>query len=504
MILGRRAFLTKGLAAAGSLVFSNWLGDSPAGAATSRSKFDKALLQSKFGFKGKVLAKGEAGFEEAAIGTVWNELRPTRRPELIAQVTDEQDVAAAVKFAKANNLKVTVRGGGHNWAAPSLRNRGMLIDLTNLNKVISIDPVARKAVVQPIISNRDVQKALNAQGMSYPSGHCPPVKLSGYLLSGGMAWNQGEWGPGVGSIEAIEIVTSEGEMITASATENQDYFWAARGAGPGFFGVAVRYHLKLYPLPTAITASVYQYPYEHLIEIAEWLGPLAAKLPANVELSLFAVQAPPELAEKAKSSGGKICMVTATMFTNSLEEAKKTLCVLDTCPVRDKALMTSLIQPTTFEQLFDGSGDLWPGNLRCKVDAMFSDAPLSELFKSTKDHFEKSTSPETVLMFAIFTGPNVPAPLPDAAFSQSARLYGGPWTMWKDAASDAQQIAWHEKCVALLKPHIIGHYISESDTSAHPEYSTASFSAAKWKKLAELRKKYDPTGVFFNFTEALS
>ena len=129
----------------------------------------------------------------------------------------------------------------------------MLIDLSNLNKVISIDPEARKAVLQPIISNRDVQQALNPLGMAYPSGHCPQVKLSGYLLGGGMSWNQGAWGHGCESVEAIEMVTADGKLITASKDENQDYFWAARGAGFGFFGVVTRFHLKLHPLPQSDT-----------------------------------------------------------------------------------------------------------------------------------------------------------------------------------------------------------------------------------------------------------
>src|SRR5918998_3197062 len=93
---------------------------------------DLADLKTKFGFKGRALAASDAGFAEAAFGELWNQLQPTRHPQVIAQVTDEQDVVAAVKFARANKLKVAVRGGGHNWCNPSLRNSGMLIDLTNL------------------------------------------------------------------------------------------------------------------------------------------------------------------------------------------------------------------------------------------------------------------------------------------------------------------------------------------------------------------------------------
>ena len=444
----------------------------------------------------------DAGFDKAAFGELWNALRPNRAPQLILQVADEQDVVAAVRFARANKLKVAVRGGGHNWCSPSLRNSGVLIDLTNLNKVISIDPVARTAVLQPIISNREVQAYLKPHDLAYPSGHCPPVKLSGYLLSGGMAWNHGVWGHGAGSIEAIEMVTPAGEAITASATQNQDYFWAARGAGPGLFAVCTRYHLKLYPLPKAITASVYYYPYDKLVDVAKWLGPLASQLPSSVELSIFMVQAPPDLLEKCKSNSGKVCMVTATMFAETPEEAKATLSALDTCPLIDVCLKKSIAQPTDFEHLFDASGGLWPGNLRCKVDALFSNASAADMVASTHAHFLKA-SPKTVLMWALFTGATPPAPH-DMAFSMSGKLYGGPWTMWDQVSEDADNTAWHKKCVELLTPHINGHYVGETDTVGHPTYARASFTKANWNRLAELRKKYDPEGIFFNFTDGLT
>ena len=309
--------LSSGLAAAGSLVFGSARPTHEAVAKDlSAGGVNLGALKTDLGFKGAVLSSSDPGFAAAAFGELWNKLQPTRHPQVIAQVHDEQDVAAAVRFARANKLKVGVRGGGHNWCSPSLRNGGLLIDLTNLTKILSIDSSARKAVLQPIVSNREIQAALNPHGLSFPSGHCSTVKLSGYLLSGGMSWNHGVWGPGVGSVEAIELVSANGDTLTASATENADYFWAARGAGPGFFGVTIRYHLKLYPLPRAITASVYSYPYEHIVELAHWLDRLAPELPSSVELSLWALHAPPELAEKTRASNGKVALVTATMFAD--------------------------------------------------------------------------------------------------------------------------------------------------------------------------------------------
>ena len=466
---------------------------------------DPTDLTTKFGFKGTVLGASDAGFRSAVFGKLWNELQPARHPRLVARVADEQDVVAAVRFARAHRLKVSVLGGGHNWCAPALRSHGLLIDLGNLDKVISIDPAARKATLQPIVSNRQIQAALNPLGLSFPSGHCPTVKASGYLLSGGMSWNHGVWGPGVGSVEALEMVDSRGELITASAEQNADYFWAARGAGPGFFGVVTRYHLRLYPLPRAITASVYYYPYETVADIARWLGPLASRLPSSVELSLFVVEAPSDLSGKARSSNGKLAMVTATMFADSSEEAQAALGLLDGCPLIDRCLSRSAAQPTNFEVLSDASGALWPDKLRCKVDALFFNAPLADVFEATKDHFLTAPSAKTVFMLAVYTGAGgAPATPPDASFSMTGRLYGGPWTMWDDAADDARNIAWHETYMCLLKPYVVGHYISETDTVTHPDYARHSYTPASWQRLADLRRKLDPDGLFFDFGEGLA
>ena len=301
----RREFIGTSLVVAGSLLAGQTgaYGEDSGAAASSGGNPDLSALRKAI--KGQVLTSTDSGFEATALD-VWNKYVPIKRlPQVIVRVADEQDVVEAVKATKANKLKVVVRGGGHNWCNPSLRNGGMLIDLTNLNKVVSIDAKAHKAVVQPIISNREIQAALNAQNLSYPSGHCPQVKLSGYLLCGGMSWNQGVWGTGAGSVEAVELVTANGELITADKDHNADYYWAARGAGPGFFGVATRYHLKLYDLPKAIVCSSYYYPISEVGSVARWLESIADKLAPNIELTLFMVSAPPELAEKTKADGAR-------------------------------------------------------------------------------------------------------------------------------------------------------------------------------------------------------
>ncbi len=496
--LSRRQFVAGAAAAAGG-VFLGQTGrsESPPGAPMNIDALKRAC-------HGVVTAAGESGFEKRVYGGLWNRLVPDRAPQIVVAVADEQDVIAAISFARANKLKVVVRGGGHNWCQPSLRNGGLLIDLKDLDKVISINVAARKAVVQPIISNREIQRVLNAKGLAYPSGHCPQVKLSGYLLGGGMSWNQGVWGYGNESVEAVELVTAEGKLITANESENADYFWAARGGGYGFFGVATRYHLKLYPLPKAIHAISYYYSLNDAATVAGWLGEIASELLPSIELSFFVLTAPPELRDKAVQNGGKVCLVSATVFADSAEEAQAALEPLNDCPAMGKCLWQTSAKPVVFDELFDASGALWPEGMRNRVKAIFSNSNPGELVQALGQHMTKAPSPTTIVLFAIFTGPKVPAPLPNAALSLSARVYGGPWTMWQNATDDDSNTAWHEECVALMKPYITGYYIGETDPVAFPSEATGAFSPKSWKRLADLRDKYDPDGVFFGFFDGLA
>jgi FAD/FMN-containing dehydrogenase len=494
----RRRFVAGAAAVVGdTLLGQNCRAESPENAPMNIDALKKTC-------KGVVTAAGEPDFKERVYAGLWNRLIPDRAPQVVVRVADEQDVIAAIQFARENNLKVVVRGGGHNWCQPSLRNGGLLIDLADLNKVISIDVAARKALVQPMISNREIQRVLNAKGLAFPSGHCPQVKLSGYLLGGGMSWNQAVWGYGNESVEAVELVTADGKLITANGNENADYFWAARGAGYGFFGVATRYHLKLFPLPRAIHAIGYYYSLDEAASVAGWLGDIASKLSPSIELSFFLLAAPPELKDKAAIHGGKISLVSATVFADSAEDAKAALKPLDDCPVLGKCLLQTPAKPVVFDELFDASGALWPEGLRNRVKAIFSNSNPGELVKAVSEHMTKAPSQTTLILFAIFTGPNVPAPLPHAALSMSARVYGGPWTMWHDADDDESNTAWHQECVELMKPHIAGYYIGETDPVAFPSEATGAFSPENWKHLADLRARYDPDGVFFAFFDGLA
>jgi FAD/FMN-containing dehydrogenase len=112
---------------------------------------------------------------------VWNQLVPERHPRIIVQAANENAVAEAVRFARANQLKVAVRGGGHSWVSFSLRDDSLLIDLGRL-KNVSIERQRRIAVLQPAVRSRDFNRVLSGEGLGFPVGHCPTVPMSGFLL----------------------------------------------------------------------------------------------------------------------------------------------------------------------------------------------------------------------------------------------------------------------------------------------------------------------------------
>lgn len=180
----------------------------------------------------------------------------------------------------------------------------MIIDLSLLNEV-KIE--GSTAIIQPVISNRDLAELLGKQNLAFPIGHCPTVKAGGYLLNGGMSWNMSEWGPACMSVEATDFITAEGKKIKASALEHPDLFWAARGSGPGMFAIATRFYLKCYPLPQAMMTSDYYYHLDDLSSVAKEVVSLGLQMPASVELSIFLNTAPTHLQDKCKDKNGKVC-----------------------------------------------------------------------------------------------------------------------------------------------------------------------------------------------------
>jgi FAD/FMN-containing dehydrogenase len=129
-------------------------------------------------FRGRALARGADGYEEARRAAVWNARTPPRYPDLIVQAEAEADLVAAVRLARAEGMKIGVRSGGHSWAGNHVRDGGMLLDVSRLD-AMSVDAEAMTATVGPGCSGNEVLAALGEQDLFFPAGHCPAWRWAG-------------------------------------------------------------------------------------------------------------------------------------------------------------------------------------------------------------------------------------------------------------------------------------------------------------------------------------
>jgi FAD/FMN-containing dehydrogenase len=152
-----------------------------------------------------------------------------RRPALIARCADAEDVSAAVRFARARGLPVSVYGGGHNVTGNAVCDDGVTIDLRPM-KGIEIDAAARTCRAQAGLTWGELDAATQAHGLAVTAGRMSTTGLGGLVLGGGSGWLERMLGYAVDNLLSVEIVTADGRVLTTSESEHAELFWGgARG-----------------------------------------------------------------------------------------------------------------------------------------------------------------------------------------------------------------------------------------------------------------------------------
>ena len=188
---------------------------------------EAAVQQLQASLRGALLRSSDAGYDEAR--RVWNAMID-KRPALIARCVGAADVVSCVNFAREHNLLVSVRGGGHHAAGFGVCDGGLMIDLSPM-KGIRVDPARKTVQAQGGATWGDFDRETAAFGLATPGGQVSTTGIAGLTLGGGVGWLSRKYGLSCDNLLSVDVVTADGNFLTASANENAELFWGVRGGG---------------------------------------------------------------------------------------------------------------------------------------------------------------------------------------------------------------------------------------------------------------------------------
>jgi FAD/FMN-containing dehydrogenase len=432
---------------------------------------------------GKVYLKGDPQYEALRQAASWNARKPKRFPEAIVLAESEADVVSAVKLAKERSWQVSARSGGHSWSASHTRDHSVQINLAKMTEM-ELDPKERIVKISPAVSGNQLNKWLREKyGLFTPSAHGVNVGMGGFVMAGGHGWNSRVLGLGCENLMALDLVTADGELIHASETQNSDFLWAARGAGPGFFGVATRYYMKVYPRPKVMRQSGYIYGIKELEPVMSWLRTSMVNFPRNLEVVAITMAA----------KGEPTIMVAATCLADSEQEVRANLAVLGTCPAANRARSKWSDVEVSVPLDAEAADEIQPTGARFAVDNLWTNASSAELMPLLHRLLTDYPTPQSNI-FWLCWGP--PKKIPDMAYSVQADVFIAANAVYYDPSDDERCEKWVVDAVKRLDSVSAGAQMNDENTEHH---WTRYLSDSAARRLEAMRTKYDPQGRFPGF-----
>lgn len=237
---------------------------------------------------GFLLTSGDDDWDDAT--RIWNASAATV-PGLVVQPTSPRDVAAVITFAATHGVLLSVKGGGHNIAGTALTQGGLTMDMSRMRDV-TVDPSARLAHVGPGCVLADVDAATQQHGLATPLGFVSETGVAGLTLGGGLGYLTRRFGWTVDNLDEVEIVTADGQIRTANATENPDLYWAIRGGG-GNFGIVTRFVFRLHEVGPMVTGGLMVWSAERADDVLTAYRELTSSAPRELTVAAMIRLAPP-------------------------------------------------------------------------------------------------------------------------------------------------------------------------------------------------------------------
>jgi FAD/FMN-containing dehydrogenase len=445
----------------------------------------EAITGLRLQLTGSLILPGDVEYDDTR--KIWNAMID-RKPALIARCTGTADVVNCVKFARENNLLVSVRGGGHNIAGLSLANDSFLIDLSNM-KSVWVNPKSQTAFVSPGATLRQVDHETQAYGLATSLGINSTTGVAGLTLGGGFGWLSRSFGLAADNLLSMEVVTADGKVVQANENENADLFWALRG-GSGNFGIVTSFEFKLHPVGPQVLAGLIVHPFKDAEKVFKHYRDFAATSPDKATAWVVMRKAPPLPFLPAEVHGTEV-FVIAAIYSGDISEGEKVLEPLRRFgnPIAD------VIGPVPFaawQQAFDplltpGVRNYWK-SLNFKE---LSDGLIGNLIEFTNN----LPTPLSEIFVGQLGGEINRVPEDATAYPhRNANFVVNVHTRWEDKSSDSECIGWAKKLFDKMSQYSTGgvyvNFISDGE-----ERVDAAFGS-NYQKLAAIKQKYDPNNFF--------
>ncbi len=429
---------------------------------------------------GRVLVPS-SGSSFTAGKQVFNSLYNGSAPAAVVAVTSQQDVQKAARFAVANNLKIAPRGGGHSYTGASTAAGTMVLDLRGLPGGVNFDQGSGNVTVSAATDLYAIHQALAGAGRAIPTGSCPTVGVAGLALGGGMGADSRHAGLACDSLQSATVVLPSGDVVTASANDNPDLFWALRGGGGGNFGVTTSMTFATFPTADSDVVRVNFPPSAAAHVLAGWQSWLSAADRSTwglVDLSVSANQGDCHILATCPAGSGPAvtdAIKSAVGLAPSGIE-NKTLSHLDL--VMYLAGGSSTSSPRGFVAGSDVIGTVNPAAAQAIVVAIGKWPPAAGRASVIVDTLGGAVADVD------------PA---GTAFPWRKESAVAQWYV-ETSGQTSTAAQWVSTAHQVVQPYSVGGYVNylEANTSA------ARYFGANLSRLTSVRQKYDSNKVMFS------
>ncbi len=439
-------------------------------------------------FAGDVVQPGDETYD--ASRAVWNGMID-RRPALILRPTNTDEVVAALRFARDEDLPIAVRSGGHSLPGHSTVDDGVILDLS-LMRGVTVDAETRVARVNGGARLGELDDAAQAVGLACTAGTVSHTGVAGLTLGGGMGRLQRKLGLAIDCLRAVEVVTADGRRVRASADEHPDLFWGMRGAGPNF-GIVTALEFDLAPVGPSISRGLLMYPAARARDAFAAVRDFAPGAPDDVFASLIVGQAEAS-DEVPEAMVGEPIVVVNMAFAGPEADAERTLAPL----LALGPPLTGGLRRVSYLESQHANDDSLGWGHRIYTKSGFVDDLPDELVDAFVDHVADSPPGEDVFSIWTFGGALGRVPEDATAFAgRSAPFWIGAESMWDDPTADDAHRAWGRSAIALTEPwRVTGSYVNDVTESGDEALVRSIYGDAKYERLVELKRAWDPDNVF--------